>query len=114
MFRASPSSRLIDLFSNVQRCLPLHGQKKLNDPNAWQNLFLDHVTRRIPEERFAELFDDTTGRPNAPLRLLIGMLILKEGFGWGHARPGETPRGSGCSPFGWVKAPLCKLRLVKL
>ncbi len=82
MFRASPSSSPIDLFSNVEQCLPLHGQKKLNDPNAWQNIFLDQVTRRIPEERFAELFDDTTGRPNAPLRLLVGMLILKEGFGW--------------------------------
>ncbi|WPL19979.1 transposase [Thiorhodovibrio frisius] len=82
MFRASPASSQIDLFSNVEQFLRALDQKKLNDPNAWQNVFLDQVTNRIPEERFAELFDDTTGRPNAPLRLLVGMLVLKEGFGW--------------------------------
>ena len=82
MFRASPTSSQIDLFSNVEQFLRNLDQKKLNNPNAWQNVFLDQVTNRIPEERFAELFDDATGRPNAPLRLLVGMLILKEGFGW--------------------------------
>ena len=57
-------------------------QEKLNDPNAWQNVFLDHVTQQIPEERFAGWFDDVTGRPNAPTRVLVAMLILKEGLGW--------------------------------
>ncbi|NEX19199.1 hypothetical protein G3480_02535 [Thiorhodococcus mannitoliphagus] len=58
-------------------------QEKLNDPTAWQNVFLDQVVKHVPaEERFAELCDDATGRPNAPLRLLLGMLILKKDFGW--------------------------------
>nr|WP_245232303.1 transposase [Thiorhodococcus minor] len=28
------------------------------------------------------MFDDEAGRPNAPIRVLVAMLILKEGFGW--------------------------------
>jgi hypothetical protein len=82
MFRASPSSRQIDLFSRVEQFLRERDQEKLNDPNAWHNVFLDQVTNRIPEERFARLFDEETGRPNAPIRVLVAMLILKEGFGW--------------------------------
>jgi hypothetical protein len=82
MFRASPNSSQIDLFSNVEQFLRERDQEKLNDANAWHNVFLDQVTNRIPEERFAGLFDDETGRPNAPIRVLVAMLILKEGFGW--------------------------------
>jgi len=82
MFRASPNSSQIDLLSNVEQFLRERDQEKLNDPNAWHNVFLDQVTNRIPEERFARLFDDETGRPNASIRVLVAMLILKEGFGW--------------------------------
>lgn len=57
MFRASPNSSQIDLFSNVEQFLREHDQEKLHDPDAWHNVFLDQVTKRIPEERFAELFD---------------------------------------------------------
>ena len=82
MFRASPETSQFDLFSQVEQFLREREQDKLNDPNAWQSVFLDQVTQRIPEERFAGLFDDVTGRPNAPIRILVAMLILKEGFGW--------------------------------
>jgi hypothetical protein len=82
MFRASPDSSQIDLFSNIEQFLRERDQEKLNDPNAWHNVFLDQVVKRVSEERFVELFDEATGRPNAPLRVLVGMLILKEGFGW--------------------------------
>jgi hypothetical protein len=82
MFRASPDGSQIDLFSNIEQFLRERDQEKLNDPNAWHNVFLDQVTKRIPEARFAGLFDEETGRPNAPIRLLVAMLILKEGFGW--------------------------------
>ena len=81
MFRASPDSSQIDLFSNIAQFLRARDQEKLNDPNAWHNVFLDQDTKRIPEERFAGLFDEENGRPNAPIRLLVAMLILKEGFG---------------------------------
>jgi hypothetical protein len=82
MFRASPDSSQIDLFSNLEQFLRERDQEQLNDPNAWHNVILDQVVKRVSEERFVELFDEATGRPNAPLRVLMGMLILKEGFGW--------------------------------
>ena len=82
MFRASPDSSQIDLLSNVEQYLRPRDQQKLNDATAWHNVFLDQVTKRIPEERFSLLFDEENGRPNAPIRLLVAMLILKEGFGW--------------------------------
>ncbi len=84
MFRASPDSSQIDLFSNIEQLLRERDQEKLNDPNAWHNVFLDQVVKGVSEECFAELFDEATGRPNAPLRLLVGILILKEGFGWSN------------------------------
>ena len=65
MFRTSPDSSQIDLLSNVEQFLREHDQEKLNDPNAWHNVFLDQVTKRIPEARFAERFDKEEGRPNA-------------------------------------------------
>jgi hypothetical protein len=49
MFRASPDSSQIDLFSNIEQFLRERDQVKLNDPNAWHNVFLDQVTKRIPE-----------------------------------------------------------------
>jgi hypothetical protein len=81
MFRARCDSSVIALFSNIEQFLGSRDQEKLNDPNAWHNVFWDQVTKRIPEERIAELFDEESGRPNAPIRLLVAMLILKEGFG---------------------------------
>ena len=86
MFRASPNCSQIDLFSNVEQFLRERDQEKLNDANAWHNVFLDQVTNRAPEGRFAGLFDEETGRPNAPIRVLVAMLILKEGFGWSDER----------------------------
>jgi hypothetical protein len=82
MFRASPASSQIDLLSHIEQFLRQRDQEKLNDPIAWHNVFLDQVTKRIPEERFSLLFDEENGRPNAPIRVLVAMLILKEGFGW--------------------------------
>lgn len=82
MFRSSPASSQINLFGNLEQFLRPSNQDKLHDPQAWSNVFLARVTNRIPEERFAALYADGMGRPNAPLRVLVGMLILKEGFGW--------------------------------
>ncbi len=56
MFRASPNSRQIDLLSNVEQYRRPRDQQMLNDATAWHNVFLDQVTKRIPEERFSPLF----------------------------------------------------------
>ena len=53
MFRTSPDSSQIDLLSHIEQFLRQRDQEKLNDPIAWHHVFLDQVTKRIPEERFS-------------------------------------------------------------
>ena len=78
MFRASSESSPFDLFSQVEQFLRGCDQDQLNDPNAWHthNVFPDQVTKRIPEERFAGLFDDVAGRPNNRFHRVSGRLRL--------------------------------------
>jgi hypothetical protein len=45
MFRASPDNRQIDLLSNIEQYLRPRDQEKLNDANAWHNVFLDQAKR---------------------------------------------------------------------
>ena len=41
---------------------------------------------RIDESIFSVLFNETTGAPNASARTLVGMMILKESFGWSDSQ----------------------------
>ena len=81
MFQSSPTNTQQSLFSSMINFLPEAKQRQLNNPKAWQNIFYEQITRKIPEEEFQPLFSDT-GRPNASLRILVAMMILKEGYGW--------------------------------
>ena len=58
----------------------------MNDPSAWHNVFYAHITCKIDEDVFSVLFDREQGRPNACVRRLVSMMILKEGFGWSDAQ----------------------------
>jgi hypothetical protein len=51
------------------------------DPKAWHNVFRNEVTMRIDESVFSPLFSDLHGRPNASIRVMVGMMILKEAEG---------------------------------
>lgn len=57
--------------------------KKYSDPNAWHSQFYSLVTTKIDEEIFRPLFPEgkKSGYPNASIRILVGMSVLKEGFG---------------------------------
>jgi hypothetical protein len=57
-------------------------QKVYENPQEWHNLFHREVVERIDEEAFRPLFSDSQGAPNASIRILIGMMILKEAQGW--------------------------------
>ena len=52
-----------------------------DDPLGWHNQFRQQITNRIDEEIFKPLFNETTGAPNAPIRILVAMMSLKEGMG---------------------------------
>ena len=85
MFRKSDPSRQADLFGDFEAHMKVSRQERLNDPRAWHNLFFRHVTAQIDETPYVALFDEATGRPNAPVRVLVAMMILKEGHGWSDA-----------------------------
>ena len=53
----------------------------LTNPSSWFNVLYREITCRISEDIFEDLFSKY-GRPNASIRILIGMSVIKEGFGW--------------------------------
>jgi len=46
------------------------------------NSFYEHVFSQIDESIFNVLFDGQMGAPNAPINQLVGIMILKDGFGY--------------------------------
>jgi hypothetical protein len=56
-------------------------QKIFDDSEGWHNRFRKEVTNRVDEEIFKPLFNNVTGAPNAPIRILVAMMALKEGQG---------------------------------
>jgi len=70
------------MFTGARSVLQGKALKKFEDPNAWHNLFRTQVYARIDEESYRPLFDDKMGAPNASVSLLVGMMILKEAYGW--------------------------------
>ena len=48
--------------------------------NSWAQIFADEIFPAIDEERFAVLYSNKASRPNAPVNVIIGALIIKELF----------------------------------
>ncbi len=92
MFRKSQPSSQPDLFSSFEFHLKERKQDQLNDENGWHNVFYRHITSQVDEEVFSVLYDLKQGRPNASIRQLFSMLILKEGYSWSDAQLFEECR----------------------
>jgi len=86
MFRKSSKERQIDLFGSVPTLLPEGATGKYNDKNYWHNQFRQEVINLIDETHYQVLFNDTMGAPNASIRILVGMMIIKEAFGWSDSQ----------------------------
>lgn len=82
MFKKSKRSTSPSLFTGISQHLPARKVKKLEDATAWHNSFYREITSRINESIFSPLYVSDNGRPNASIRILVGMLILKEGNDW--------------------------------
>ncbi|MEA3448612.1 MAG: transposase [Bacteroidota bacterium] len=80
------------MLSNVSQHLTADSSKRFADETAWQNIFYKQVVRRIDENLFSILFSSENGAPNAPIRTLIGMMILKEGEGYSDQKLFENCR----------------------
>jgi len=86
MFKKSQASSVPDLFGSIVGNLQGARYTMFSNNKSWHNLFHQYITSKIEESKFSILFSDKMGAPNAPLRILIGMMIIKEGFGWSDAQ----------------------------
>jgi hypothetical protein len=82
MFKKSNRNPQIDLFGGVPSLLEGKAKKQYDDGTGWHNQFHAHIVSRIDESLFKVLFSEKMGAPNAPVSLLVGMMILKEAMGW--------------------------------
>lgn len=91
MFKNSKNKQL-DMFKDISRQLSQRKQKMFDSPVSWHNIFFQEVVSQVDESIYAVLYDKKKGRPNAPVRILIGMMILKEGNGWSDEQLFEESR----------------------
>lgn len=82
MFVKSDPSSKPDLFNSFVQNLEGTRLNQYNDKESWHNVFRENITWQIDEKDFEVLFSGSMGRPNSPIRVLVGMMILKEGYGW--------------------------------
>ena len=82
MFKKSSKGTVPTLFGGLAQQFSGAKLKAFQDPMSWHNIFRDQVTGRIDETIFSTLFVEDNGRPNASVRVMVAMMILKEGHGW--------------------------------
>lgn len=58
--------------------ISLTAREKKALENSWAQIFADEIFPAIDEERFSVLYSDKTSRPNTPVNVIIGALIIKE------------------------------------
>jgi hypothetical protein len=82
MFKKSDSHSQLDLFSSPTEYFRGSKKKEYLKDGSWHNLFRKEVVMRVDENIFSVLYSEGNGAPNALIRVLVGMMILKEGQGW--------------------------------
>jgi len=82
MFRKTDTSPQLSLYSSVSQHLSGSAFRQFTSETGWHNAFYKQVVGRIDENLFSKLFSSDQGSPNASIRILIGMMILKEGEGY--------------------------------
>ena len=83
MYRKNNQHRQQALFSSVND-LPDKQRERLEA--SWAGTFYTEFFCRIDEDIFAVLYSDSFSRPNAPVNVLVGLEVLKSGFGWSDAQ----------------------------
>lgn len=86
MFRKSNKEPQLDAFMGVPSMLENTAYKLYSDDKHWHNLFRDQVVNRIDDSIFSPLFNHSMGAPNAPIPVVVGMMILKESFCWSDSQ----------------------------
>lgn len=92
MFKKSNKEPQLDAFASVPSMLENLSFKKYNDQRHWHNQFREHIVNQLDELIFSVLFNNSMGAPNAPVCVLVGMMVLKESFGWSDSQLFEQCR----------------------
>jgi hypothetical protein len=79
MYRKNDEHRQLPLISDLNR-LPDKLQIRLEE--SWAGTFYRAFFARLKEEPFAVLYSEQASRPNVPVNVLVGLEVLKAGFGW--------------------------------
>ena len=83
MYRKNDQHKQQPLFSSLDD-LPAKQRERLE--TSWAVTFYTEFFSRIDESIFAVLYSDVASRPNAPINVLVGVDVLKSGFGWSDAQ----------------------------
>lgn len=92
MFKKSAKDTQLGLFSSAGTVLKGRTKDFYQDEYSWHNLFRKHVYARIDEDIFSVLYSENMGAPNASIRVMISMMIIKEAQGWSDSQLFENSR----------------------
>ena len=92
MFRESEIIKQTDIWKDPSLGMGKRTSEIFCDGEGWHNRFRREATNRIDEDIFKPLFSDGTGAPNAPIRILVAMMALKEGMGMSDEQLYEQAR----------------------
>ena len=82
MFKKTSNKSQLGVFSNPNSFLTDRSERFYEENGSWHNLFKTQVTLRIEESLFQSLYSKETGSPNASVRVMVSMMILKEANRW--------------------------------
>ena len=77
MYRSNDTQQ-ISIYDSYLK-LPEHIRKLVD--KSWAKDFAEHIFPNINEKRFSVLYSEAGSRPNTPVNVIIGSLMLKEYFG---------------------------------
>lgn len=92
MFVTSEKSDQLSLFDSAGCSFKGKTLRQYEAADEWHNLFRRTITLSIDERIFKPLYCANNGCPNAPIRVLIAMMVLKESQGLSDAKLFEECR----------------------
>ncbi len=92
MFKKSSNAGQLNIFTSSKSLFSGNSLKMYEDNQAWHNQFRKQITMRIDENIFRPLYCQDNGTPNAPIRILVAMMVLKEAEGLSDQKVFENCR----------------------
>lgn len=77
MYRKKSKQRVL-----YETSLLMPSEKLARLQKTWAWAFREHALPMVKEEMFAALYHPDNGRPNVPVKTLVGLLLIKEWFDW--------------------------------